>query len=67
MKAILEIMYYDIATSEHCVEYEEIVLGGGESEPSMIRLQGGLGQIDKRAIIHICDDVDKKYNELKSK
>jgi len=67
VRALLEIMYFDIETDEHCVEYTEVVLGGTDKEPTMILLRNQRGQDDRRAIIHLCDDVDKKYHELKSK
>lgn len=59
MKALLEIMYYDDEEG-HCVEYEEVQVAGCDGEPSMLRLAGG-----KRAIIHLCEDVVAKYEELK--
>ena len=64
MKALLEIFYYDKETREHCVEFEEIKLLE-DGEPSMIRLRDISGQEDRRAIVHICDNIEEKYQELK--
>ena len=65
MGALIEIMYYNTESDEHCVEYQEVKVAG-DGEPSMILLRDVTGQEDRRAIIHLCDDVEEKYRELTS-